>query len=160
MGLGVGFPQRLVAEKVTSRMCPWKIYLTCPLIGQAALISTEKKINFGEPHQPDCWHTKCTPLTPKHSQCWWLVRSVTFVCLFVLCLQWPHCWCLSTPLLLWQRIISLSMSTSCRKKQSLKMSAGGQADVRSRHWALGLSLPTSEFLGRKLPTLSEPFLSS
>lgn len=59
---------------------------------------------FGDPHLPARWHIKCTPLTPEHSicssQCWWLARSVTwaaffnqdregFVCLFVLCLQWP-----------------------------------------------------------------------
>lgn len=105
----------------------------------------------------NCLTAKRTPLTPKHSRCWWLARSVTFVFFFVLCLQWPHCWCLSTPLLLWQCIIPLSMSTSRRKKQSLKKSARGQADMRSRHWALGPSLPISEFLGRKLPTLSDPF---
>lgn len=42
MGLGVGFPRRLVAEKVTSTVRLWKIYLTCPLIAQAAPISTER----------------------------------------------------------------------------------------------------------------------
>lgn len=56
---------------------------------------------------------------------------------------------------------SMSLPYPCppgvAKKQSLKSSAGRQADVRSRHWALGLLLLTSEFLGRMLPTLSEPF---
>lgn len=39
MGLAVGFPQRLVAEKVTSAACLPKIYFACPLIGWATPIS-------------------------------------------------------------------------------------------------------------------------
>lgn len=42
MGLAVGFPWRLVAEKVTSTVCLEKICLTCPLISWAAPISTER----------------------------------------------------------------------------------------------------------------------
>lgn len=142
MGLGVGFPQRLVAEKVTSTVCPWKIYLTCPLIGQVALISTgKKKISL------EFWAVlgslTCLPvgtwnvhLRPQSiwSAClcaggwrglWlglpFLTRAQRALFASLCCAHNGHedtttLECLSTPLLLWQYVIALSMSTRCSKK--------------------------------------------
>jgi len=106
----VGFPRRLVAEKVTSTVCLWKIYLTCPLKGQAALISTESihfsvKLRAALPGASSTRRSahEMRAANPKASLrlrtgVWW--GSVTpaafcsqetegFVLLFVLCLQRP-----------------------------------------------------------------------
>lgn len=52
MGLAGGFPQRLVAEKVTSAECLAQIYLPRPFTGQASLLFAKenayslKKLSF------------------------------------------------------------------------------------------------------------------
>lgn len=118
-------------------MCLQKIYVTCPLIGQALPISTER-IHFlsnsgllcREPPLPTGWHMKCTPPTPERfsclSLCWCLVRVSDSGCLLqpgdggfcspfcavlTKTVRLPlHRECLSTPRLLWHYV---SFSYSC-----------------------------------------------